>query len=382
MPDNAKPILVFATAYQPLVGGAEIALAEVTHNLPAVDFHILTPRYHKNSPQLEKHGHITIYRLGRGNWLDKWLFPLRGFSLGLGLLKRYPGALLHAWQASQAAGATWLLRWWSGRPLLLTVQEGEPLNEQVWWLKFFRWLIIRRADQAVVISHYLKKFIQASAPHLPVAVIPNGVALANFTRSFSYGEQAQLADQLGIKPGDKVLIHTGRLVRKNGLVNLLKAIPLVQEKFSSTTIKLLLVGSGSDRAKLTKLASELGIERQIIWIEQVDQTDLVKYLHLAQLFIRPSLSEGLGNSFLEAMAAGLAIVGSGVGGIADFLEDGVTGLRCDPLDSVDIAGKVYQLLSDSSLRQKVAEAGKQLVLGKYSWEQIARQYAKLYQAIK
>ena len=382
MSDNAKPVLVFTTAYQPRASGAEIALAAVAEGLPQIDFHILTPRYYSSSAKLEKQGHITIYRLGWGVWLDKWLFPILGFFVGLGLLKRHPGALLHAWQASQAGGAAWLLRWWSGRPLLLTLQEGERLDRQVWWLRFFRWLIIRRADQAVAISQYLKKFIQTSAPNLPVTVIPNGVALEQFTHLSSYGEQAQLADQLGIRPGDKVLIHTGRLATKNGLINLLKAIPLVQEKLSQTTIKLLLVGSGPEGDKLASLAHELGIEQQIIWIKQVNQVQLVKYLQLAQVFIRPSLTEGLGNSFLEAMAAGVVIVGSGGGGIIDFLKDSETGLVCDPLNPADIAEKIYRLLDNSALKQKLAEAGQQLVLEKYGWEKIATQYAKLYQSIK
>jgi len=83
-------------------------------------------------------------------------------------------------------------------------------------------------------------------------------------------------------------------------------------------------------------------------------------LALADVFVRPSLSEGLGNVFLEAMAAGLPIIGTPVGGILDFLKDGETGLFCRIKNPKSIAEKIKEILSDDRLREKLIQNGQKL----------------------
>ena len=95
------------------------------------------------------------------------------------------------------------------------------------------------------------------------------------------------------------------------------------------------------------------------------------YLWMSDIFIRPSLSEGMGNSFIEAMAAGVPIIGTRVGGIPDFLVDGETGLFCEVRDSQSIADKINILLSDEALRQSLIANGRKIVSEKYNWDGIA-----------
>jgi glycosyltransferase involved in cell wall biosynthesis len=93
--------------------------------------------------------------------------------------------------------------------------------------------------------------------------------------------------------------------------------------------------------------------------------------------VRPSISEGLGTAFLEAMAAGLPIVGTNVGGIPDFLKDSQTGLFCTT-ESKSIAEKINLLLKDNDLRNRISENARKLVSEKYQWDNIAEEYKKLY----
>ena len=102
---------------------------------------------------------------------------------------------------------------------------------------------------------------------------------------------------------------------------------------------------------------------------------------LADVFVRPSLSEGLGNVFLEAMAAGLPIIGTPVGGILDFLKDGETGLFCRIKNPKSIAEKIKEILSDDRLREKLIQNGQKLAEEKYSWDIIARQMEKIFKKI-
>ena len=95
------------------------------------------------------------------------------------------------------------------------------------------------------------------------------------------------------------------------------------------------------------------------------------YLHISDIFVRPSLSEGLGNSFLEAMAAGIPVIATPVGGIPDFLVDGETGLFCEVNNPHSIAQKVEKLIKDRESRDYIIKNAREMVLQKYSWERVA-----------
>ncbi|MBI3631934.1 MAG: glycosyltransferase family 4 protein, partial [Candidatus Vogelbacteria bacterium] len=101
-------------------------------------------------------------------------------------------------------------------------------------------------------------------------------------------------------------------------------------------------------------------------------------LSSADIFVRPSLSEGLGISFLEAMAVGLPIVATNVGGIPDFLKDGKTGLFCEVDNPKSVAEKVMRLMNEPDLYRAISHNGRKLVEEKYSWDTIAARFDKLF----
>ncbi len=108
---------------------------------------------------------------------------------------------------------------------------------------------------------------------------------------------------------------------------------------------------------------------------------LPTHLSMADIFVRPSLSEGLGTAFLEAMAAGLPIIGTPVGGIPDFLKDGETGLFCKVANPKDLAEKIVRILKDEQLREKITENARALLAEKYDWDIIANKFAQIYERI-
>ena len=88
--------------------------------------------------------------------------------------------------------------------------------------------------------------------------------------------------------------------------------------------------------------------------------------------MRPSLSEGLGNSFIEAMAAGVPVIGTQVGGIPDFLRDKETGFFCEVRNPKSIAEKVKEILENNELRANVIKNAQELVTKNYDWDLVAR----------
>ena len=100
---------------------------------------------------------------------------------------------------------------------------------------------------------------------------------------------------------------------------------------------------------------------------------------MADLFVRASRSEGLGSAFIEAMAAGLPIIGTPVGGIPDFLKNEETGLFCEVGDPKDLAEKIILLFNNRQLREKLIKNGLELVRAKYDWDKIAEKFREIYE---
>lgn len=376
--EKSKKILLFTTAYRPFIGGSEVAIEEIVKHLSDVFFDIVTPRFKRGLPKLESGSNFCIHRIGWGWSFDKLVFPISGFLYSRKLIKENNYDFFHVFQASWAGGAIWFAKIFHPRiPLILTLQEGKDLDSQNSFIKFARKLLIKKADKITAISDYLRKYVLKVRKNAPVVVIPNGVDIDNFCRDFSYGELSVLQDKVGIKPGERVIVTISRLVPKNGIGDLVRAVAVLSEKRKEPTFKLLIIGDGEQKSDLLKLASDLKIEDKVVFIGRVNHPDLPKYLKISDVFVRPSLSEGLGNAFLEAMAASIPVVGTPVGGIPDFLKDEDTGLFCKVGDPENIAQQVEKLVFDDALRNKIVHNGLKLVKEKYSWDKIAQDYKDL-----
>lgn len=175
---------------------------------------------------------------------------------------------------------------------------------------------------------------------------------------------------------EKIIISTSRLVKKNGLDSLIRAVALsINDDISC---RLIIIGEGPERDYLQSLINNLDLNEKVALIGYLDQAPMINYLKKADIFVRPSRSEGLGNSFLEAMAMGIPVIGTPVGGIIDFLQDGETGLYCAVDDPSTIAAAIKKLLTDKALREKIVTNAYQLVRDHYRWELIAKQYRGVF----
>mgnify|MGYP001572005738 CR=1 FL=1 len=365
-------VLILTTAYLPQVGGSELAIKNITDRLPGIFFDLITSHPSKNLPEHEKIGNTNVYRVGNSLsmfsfLLPKNFFPMAVFFKAYQLMRKHgPYNTIHAYQASQAAGGGWLLKWkYPDIPFMVTVQEGKVLNRQPLLVRFFRHLIFRKADIVTVISDYLAQYVRSQNSKVPILIIHNGVDVNKFRPGGNHNV--------------KTIITVSRLVKKNGVKDLIDAIAIIKKEIPD--IKLLIVGDGEQAKELKTKSLLLGLKNNTEFVGEISHDLLPQYLAMANIFVRPSLSEGLGTAFLEAMAAGLPVVGTAVGGIPDFLKDKQTGLFCKPGDPDDIADKIIMLLENDELRNRLAGNGRRLVEEKYDWEKIASEFAKLYQEI-
>lgn len=383
----AKKVLIFSTVYLPLVGGAEVAVKEITARIPDLEFDMITARMSRRMPFFERIGNINVFRAGLGLMtLDKFILPLFGYLKfrKLNQAKKYD--LIWSIMASQASiGASFAKMSQPKIKLLLTLQEGDQeqhLKRYVLGIDFLYRLLIRPwhrlvfkyADYVTAISGSLKNRAVSNGVQCPIEIVPNGVDIKHFSQTHQEAELAELKNKLGKNPQEKFIITASRLVLKNAIGDVIKALPLLPPN-----VKFLILGTGPDSEKLQRLVKELKVENRVAFLGYIDHKDMPKYFGISDVFIRPSLSEGLGNSFLEAMAAGIPIIGTSVGGIPDFLSDPErnpdkppTGLFCEVRNPKSIAEKIKIFLENDELRQNIVQNARDLVVKNYDWNLIAQ----------
>lgn len=368
-----KPtILVFATAYHPFIGGAEVAIEEVGRRLKdRFDFYIITSRFRKDIPKVESRIEGTVWRVGWGTRFDKWLLLLAPFFLPPIWKFRKCAHVVWGMDLSQGSLAAVFFSFLSDKPLVVSIQYGEGdqriARGRLGFINLAFRLILSAASFVAAESSYLLKVSRAYGYRGEAQVFPNGVDEELFkSRSQS-------------RAINRVVVTTSRLVPKNGVDILIRSMAEVRKKFSD--IKCLIVGDGPERKKLEILVSGLKLEGNVAFLGAVAHFDIPRYLNQAMIFARPSRSEGMGNSFLEALASGLPIVGTPVGGIPDIITDGVTGLFCQAEDPQDLARKITELIENPELREKIVDEGKKVIKEKFSWESIAFSYQKVFESL-
>lgn len=361
-------VLVFSLAYFPFFGGAEVAVREITSRLTDFEFELVTANLDGNQTVEERIGEVLVGRLGRPPW-GKYLFPWLAYRWAKNRHQRRPYQLIWAMMANQAgmAGAMFKRRF-PDVPLLLTLQEGDDLGSLIYRLKLLGprvFGLFRRPDFVQAISHHLARWARRKGARCPITVVPNGVDLEKF----------KLKTKNEKLKANSVIITTSRLVWKNAVDDIIRAM-----LFLSPTVKLRIAGDGPESKKLKAQSVKLGVAGRVEFLGQVAQNKLPDLLAAADIFVRPSRSEGLGNSFLEAMAAGLPVLGTAVGGIPDFLKEGETGWFCEVNNPSSIAEKVKFILDPANVVQveQVTQNARRLVEEKYAWSQIAAQLGRIF----
>ena len=376
--DVKKRILIFSTAYLPFVGGAEVAVKEITGRIPEMEFVMITSKLDQKLPGVEKVGNKGVHRMGKGNYWDKYRLIWQGprYASNLGHFDAIWGIM-----ASYAGFAALRYRKRKKTPFLLTLQEGDSrwqIYKHVWWCWPYFKQIFKRADKIQAISNYLADWARSLGAKCEVEVVANGVDIGKFRdigdKRYEIGDK--IKEDFDIKENDSIVITVSRLVKKNGVGDLIKAM-----KFLDSEAHLLIAGDGELKDKLVLLVDRLGLVGRVHFLGRLNHEELLPYLQVSDVFCRPSLSEGLGNVFLEAMATGIPIVGTNVGGIPDFLVDGETGLFCKAGDPGDIAEKIKKILEDIDLRNKLVMNGRKLVEEKFSWDLIADKMKNIFDSL-
>jgi glycosyltransferase involved in cell wall biosynthesis len=279
--------------------------------------------------------------------------------------------LLPATQAGLAAAKL------EGRPAVTTVHFTFDCLRANVLLRQANRVSYRFYDRIFAVSHAVRQSIldHCAVGEDRVVVIRSGVDLARVTLSAEARSRARR--KLGLPADDLVVGSVGRMDAAKGFHLLVAAMALLHRTFSAT--RLILVGDGPERERLEQQASDVGIGDAVVFAGE--QKDPKAFAAAFDIFVLPSLSEGLGLSIIEAMGAGLPVIGSTAGGIPEVVSDETSGLLFQAGDIGALARCLERLVRSPALRRRLAVRGQARVRTEFGIEQCVERLCEEYAEI-
>lgn len=231
-------------------------------------------------------------------------------------------------------------------------------------------LIWKKSSAVFANSQGLRELALKTDPKQEIGVIYNGIDVGQFINSqFHKAESPEIF---------KILCVT-RVTPRKGIRYLIEALKKLSENNDNISLKI--IGDGDEKEDLEKLAENLGVRKKVDFTGLIPHEKLPPYFSSADVFVLPSLNEGMSNSMLEALASGLPLIATDTGGTRELIDDGKNGFIIKMKDSEDIAVRLGILMRDRELRKRMGETSHEKAQN-MSWEKVAREYLKIYEKLK
>lgn len=372
-------ILVLVHEFPPVGGGGgRVAedlcskLAKRGHEVQVLTTHLkaLPYREERNGFQIVRFGSLRTQPY-RASFLSMAVYVLAGLWAGFRLIGSFRPDLIHAHFAVPAGALAWMLSRLTGIPYILTVHLGDvpggvPEKTDEW----FRWIypftpgIWRNAREIVAVSEYtrelaLKKYDQ------PIRVVPNGVDLVTLMTS-----QVTLNDPPRI-------VFAGRFVEQKNPVQFVRTLSELKDRHWQAVM----IGDGPLLQDVKCAIADNGMQDRVLLTGWLDPQDVLRWFDQSDILFMPSRSEGLPVVGVQALAKGLAIVASRVGGFVDLVDEARNGYLIQEAETEKFAQGLAGLLSGAehllSFRRASLEKARSFEL-----EQIVMEYEKIFRQVK
>ncbi len=245
-------------------------------------------------------------------------------------------------------------------------------NPRVW---FYRWALNRTLtnwNHIFTVNNRIAKWVEQYSPASKITVTGNGVSELQKV-------QPQLIEPYRtiLKDGCFHLISIGNLFTEKGFSYLIEAVSILKQE--GFCLQLIIAGDGDKKKELQNQVKIKHLNAEVIFLGRIENNLLRNILPLFDLFVLASYSETFGIVFLEAMFAGLPVIGIRNEGIFGLAEDGRQALFAEPQNSIDLALKIKLLLTNQILRQEIAQVGQRLVQEKYMLSELMQRVIKVYE---
>jgi glycosyltransferase involved in cell wall biosynthesis len=263
----------------------------------------------------------------------------------------------------------YLAAWRSGKPVVATCHNWVGGTAALGIYNYLDRMALKRFNALAAVSDAVaQRLLAFGVPAEKVKTIANGIDVQIFER----GEPLPALSA----PGSKVVGVVARLDLQKGFEYLLRA---VRELCNIYALKVVIVGEGPDRKAIEDMVKEYGLQSSVVLAGQ--QSDMAGVYAAMDIFVLPSLNEGLPMTVLEAMAASRPVIATRVGAIPSVIQDGENGLLVDAKDTDGLRNALARLLSDSDLCRRMGERAHDWVSRNYTSEAMALKYRELYEEV-
>ena len=288
------------------------------------------------------------------------------------LLRLLGPDIVHTWLFTANAYGRWAARRAGVPHVIASERSTDPAKP--WLNRLVDRRLARFTDRIVTNCQAVRRVCldRLPMPADQVLVIPNGIELV----SRSHWSRDGFVSREGLPDNAFLLVTAGRLDRSKAVDDLVRAIARVVQGLPQAY--LIVMGAGDELPRLAALAGELGVAARVIFLGEV--ADVAEVLAATDVFVFTSLYEGLPNAVLEAMAAGLPVVTTAVGGIPEVVTDGETGFLVPSRRPDELARRISELARDPELRRRLGERAKKKA-GEFTMERMVQAYQELYEQV-
>ncbi|HBA59506.1 MAG TPA: hypothetical protein DCZ92_01525 [Elusimicrobia bacterium] len=379
-----KSVLMVGQTFYPVLGGAEKQAFELSKALVnrGVKVSVITRRV-DGLPAREVISGVKVERFGvfGSGALDSLVFMFKVFFYMLAHAAEYDVAHVHL--ASSPAVAALLAGRFTGKRTVVKLGRGQGLDEISLSGKTFLGRLKLKFfsvfhPEVLVLSSEAYNWLKNSREFtgLRPRLFRNGVDTGRYTPPL-YHEKISAKAAVGLE-NDIVFLSVGRLVREKRLREFVELwAEVLAEEMTKPKMRLVIVGSGPEEASLKNAVEKLGVGASVLLAGP--KGDLLPYYRAADVFVLPSLTEGMSNSMLEAMACGVAIMASRVDGAKDAVVEGESGCLFDPLNPAEIKACLRRYIAERSIAGKMGEQARKTAVEKYSMARVADEVLKIYE---
>ena len=368
-----RPLRVLHVVTRLGMGGTEYVLSNVVNGLGGDRFEHMICATRGFDPTSARHTLPEDRLFGVGTRSHGFQFNMLRLA---GVMRSSRADIVHSrnWGAIEAIPAARL----AGVPVAIHSEHGyevETLEGYPRRQRLFRRLVYPMADAVFTVTEELREFHarQAWTPRDRIRVIRNGVDLGRFAPRPD--DRPRLRKELGL-PERRVLVGTvGRMVPIKDYGTLLRAVEVVVGRGLDAGV--LLVGAGPELERLREQAAASPVLAGRAMLPGASDR-IPELLACMDAFVLPSLREGMSNTVLEAMASGLPVLATRVGGNPELVEEGRTGWLFAPGDVLDLADRLQTLASDEALRRSLGDRGRERAATAFGLDRMFREYRDLY----
>jgi len=246
-----------------------------------------------------------------------------------------------------------------------------------WFLRFFEEGMLKRARKIIAVSRFTKWELTNyyRIPESKIRVIHNGVDVNKFKPA---ADKRKVKAELGFNPDDLAIVSVGRLYARKGLFTLIESMPVVVKRFP--TAKFIISGKGQsdEMHKLTAYAERLGVKDNIVFTGYYPDKKLPKLYQAADVFAFSTFYEHHPFAVLEALATGLPVVTTTVGGIPETIENGKNGFLVETFNPRAFSEKILYLLGHPAFAGEMGVQARKTIVEEYDWRIVVKDAMKVY----